>query len=281
MALYEILMKFESFYTFENLKLIFYIFAAVFLTWKFTRNSPVKSNSIKRQEPKGIIPGFDDETVDFIPYKWIKINNEEMIEKSKEFYHLLNARRTIRSFSQEPVPREVIDYIIKTAGTSPSGAHKQPWTFVIVTDSSIKSELRKIVEDEEEINYKRRMRQKWVSALKFCKTNWIKPYIDDAPYIILVFKQLYSIDSNGQKLDHYYVEQSLSLAVGILITAIHSCGLSTLTSTPLNCGPAISSLIGRPKNEKLVYLLPVGFPASDCKVPNLTRKSLDNIAIFT
>ncbi|KAI1897673.1 hypothetical protein AGOR_G00085690 [Albula goreensis] len=202
-----------------------------------------------------------------------------MLQRSQEFYALLNQRRSVRFISPESVPREVIDNVIQTAGTSPSGAHTEPWTFVVVADAEMKHKIREIVEEEEEINYRQRMGDKWVGDLQRLRTNWIKEYLDIAPYLILIFKQTYGIHASGKKKTHYYNEISVSIACGILLAALQNVGLVTVTSTPLNCGPQLRLLLHRPANEKLLMLLPVGYPASDATVPQLTRKSLDDIMV--
>ncbi|RLU20555.1 hypothetical protein DMN91_007166, partial [Ooceraea biroi] len=223
-----------------------------------------------------------------VPYQYVKLPEKESLARASEFYRTAAARRTLRFFSADPVPKEVIHEIIRAAGTSAtpvifprnlSGAHTEPWTFVVVANQSIKSKIRDIVEQEEEINYKKRMGVKWTTDLSPLRTNWIKEYLTIAPYLILVFKQTYSILPNGKKRIHYYHEMSVSIACGILITAIQYAGLVTLTSTPLNCGPAIRSLLERPANEKLVLLLPVGYPAKDATVPDLQRKPLSEILV--
>ncbi|KAL1516118.1 hypothetical protein ABEB36_000039 [Hypothenemus hampei] len=210
---------------------------------------------------------------------WTKIPIEESLNRSKEFYKIMAKRRTVRHFSKEDVPKEIIENIIRTAGTSPSGAHTEPWTFVVIHNNKKKQKIREIIEEEEEINYKKRMGTTWTTDLQPLRTNWIKEYITDAPYLILVFKQTYSSKSDGSKKLHYYNDQSISIATGILLAAIQIAGLVTLTSTPLNCGPALRNLLRRPKSEKLVFLLPVGYPAKDCSVPNLYRKPLDDIMV--
>ncbi|KAI4499104.1 hypothetical protein M0802_005687 [Mischocyttarus mexicanus] len=217
--------------------------------------------------------------LEHLPYEYNKPNNEELLKRAKEFYEIANERRTIRFFSEENVPKEVINYIIKAAGTAPSGAHTEPWTFLAVSNKNMKYRIREIVEREEEINYKKRMGIKWTTDLQPLKTNWIKEYLTAAPYLILVFKQAYGLLPNGKRKVHYYNEMSVSIACGILLTAIQYTGLVTLTSTPLNCGPAIRTLLQRPTNEKLVLLLPVGYPAKDATIPDLKRKSLSEILI--
>lgn len=219
------------------------------------------------------------EDLKHLPYEYSKPNDDELLRRANEFYEIANARRTIRFFSEENVPKEVIRYIIKAAGTAPSGAHTEPWSFVVISNKTMKARIREIVEREEEINYKKRMGIKWTTDLLPLKTNWIKEYLTAAPYLILVFKQVYGFLPNGKRKVHYYNEMSVSIACGILLTAIQYTGLVTLTSTPLNCGPAIRTLLQRPSNEKLVLLLPVGYPAKDATIPDLRRKSLSEILV--
>ncbi|XP_059699354.1 iodotyrosine deiodinase 1 isoform X3 [Haemorhous mexicanus] len=171
------------------------------------------------------------------------------------------------------------DHPLEEEGTSPSGAHTEPWTFVVVQDPYLKHKIREIVEEEEEINYKKRMGERWVNDLKRLRTNWIKEYLDTAPYLILIFKQVYGRLPNGKKKTHYYNEISVSIACGILLAALQNAGLYTVTSTPLNCGPQLRALLQRPANEKLLLLLPVGYPKKDATVPELTRKPLEDIMV--
>ncbi|XP_036406382.1 iodotyrosine deiodinase 1 [Megalops cyprinoides] len=221
-----------------------------------------------------------EEDVPHTPYSPRRYADDIMLQRSQEFYTLMNERRSVRFISPKPVPREVIDNVIQTAGTSPSGAHTEPWTFVVVEDAETKHKIREIVEEEEEINYKQRMGDKWVKDLQRLRTNWVKEYLDTAPYLILVFKQTFGVHASGKKKTHYYNEISVSIACGILLAALQNVGLVTVTSTPLNCGPQLRLLLRRPANEKLLMLLPVGFPAKDATVPKLTRKSLDDIMVF-
>ncbi|XP_026522037.1 iodotyrosine deiodinase 1 [Notechis scutatus] len=214
-----------------------------------------------------------------IPFSTERYSEEDMVKRSKDFYELLKKRRSVRFISDEPVPREVIDNVIKTAGTSPSGAHTEPWTFVIVNDKEVKHKIREIIEEEEEMNYMKRMGDRWVNDLKRMRTNWIKEYLDSAPYLILIFKQVYGILPDGKKKTHYYNEISVSIACGILLAALENVGLVTVTTTPLNCGPRLRVLLERPPNEKLLLLLPVGYPSKDATVPNFSRKPLDDIMV--
>ncbi|XP_074844807.1 iodotyrosine deiodinase 1 [Carettochelys insculpta] len=220
-----------------------------------------------------------DENIAHVSFSAERYSESEMIRRSKEFYELLNKRRSVRFISDEPVPREVINNVIKAAGTSPSGAHTEPWTFAVVEDPEVKHKIREIIEEEEEINYKKRMGDRWVNDLKRLRTNWIKEYLDTAPYLILIFKQVYGMLPNGQKKTHYYNEISVSIACGILLAALQNVGLVTVTSTPLNCGPRLRLLLQRPPNEKLLLLLPVGYPSNDATVPDLKRKPLDDIMV--
>ncbi|XP_006978160.1 iodotyrosine deiodinase 1 [Peromyscus maniculatus bairdii] len=220
-----------------------------------------------------------EESVEHIPFSHTRYPEQEMKTRSQEFYELLNKRRSVRFISSEPVPMEVIDNVIKAAGTAPSGAHTEPWTFVVVKDPDVKHKIREIIEEEEEINYMKRMGERWVTDLKKLRTNWIKEYLDTAPVLILVFKQVHGFAANGKKKVHYYNEISVSIACGILLAALQNAGLVTVTTTPLNCGPRLRVLLGRPSHEKLLVLLPVGYPSREATVPDLRRKALDQIMV--
>lgn len=204
---------------------------------------------------------------------------DQMLQQSKDYYDLMNKRRSIRDFSSEPVPLEVIENIVRTAGTSPSGAHCEPWTFVVVRDPATKSKIRAIVEQEEYLNYNHRMGDKWVQDLRFINTSHDKPYLETAPYILVVFKQQYRIDDQGRRHSHYYYEISTALASGLLVAAIHVAGLVTVVTTPLNAGGDLRELLGRPSNEKVMLLLPVGYPADGATVPGVPRKKLEEIMV--
>lgn len=214
----------------------------------------------------------------FITYQPLKFNNEEMLKRSADFFDLMNRRRSIRVFSEKPVSKKVMENIIKTASTSPSGAHKQPWTFCLVSDPNLKSKIREAAEKEEYENYHGRMSEEWLDDLKKFDTNHIKPFLEIAPWLIVVFKQSYGLQS-GEKDLHYYVNESVGLACGILLSAIHNAGLVALTHTPspLNF---LSELLKRPKNEKPFLLIPVGHPAEGVKVPDLQRKSIKEISVW-
>ncbi|XP_068698559.1 iodotyrosine deiodinase-like [Montipora foliosa] len=191
---------------------------------------------------------------DHIPYPWFddRLPEDEMKKKSAEFFDKMNRRRTVRKISEEDVPLEVVENIIKTAGTSPSGAHTEPWVFVVVRDQSVKKEIRTIVEEEEYLNYAKRMGAKWVKDIEFTQTTWAKPYLYSAPYLILVFKQVYGLREDGSKKTHYYNEMSVCISVGLLLAAIQNAGLVTVTSTPMNAGPRLRDLLRRKVNEKLI-----------------------------
>ncbi|KAM7136951.1 iodotyrosine deiodinase 1 [Molossus nigricans] len=220
-----------------------------------------------------------EENVEHIPFSHTRYPEKEMVKRSQEFYELLNKRRSVRFISNEQVPVEVIDNVIKTAGTAPSGAHTEPWTFVVVKDPDMKHKIREIIEEEEEINYLKRMGPRWVTDLRKLRTNWIKEYLDTAPVLILIFKQVHGFTASGKRKVHYYNEISVSIACGVLLAALQNAGLVTVTTTPLNCGPRLRVLLSRPTNEKLLMLLPVGYPSKEATVPDLKRKPLDQIMV--
>ena len=215
----------------------------------------------------------------FIPYSTTKSSSEDLIKNSEKYYQEINKRRSIRDFSDKEVPKEVIENIIKAAGSAPSGAHKQPWTFCVISNTKLKSEIRKLAEKEEYENYHGRMSDSWKEDLEHLGTDHIKEFLEVAPYLIVVFKKVYDLDEEAGKLQNYYVNESVGIAVGFLITAIHQAGLVTLTHTPSPM-KFLQTALRRPKNEKAFLLLPVGYPAKDCKVPDLKRKNLDEISFW-
>eukprot|EP00160_Parvularia_atlantis_P009063 Unigene18416_Nuclearia_a/m.53039 Unigene18416_Nuclearia_a/g.53039 ORF Unigene18416_Nuclearia_a/g.53039 Unigene18416_Nuclearia_a/m.53039 type:complete len:298 (+) Unigene18416_Nuclearia_a:49-942(+) len=226
-------------------------------------------------------PAVDPNEAPHIALVHQRLGEDEMRARARAFYEQMNRRRTVRFFAPDPVPREVIDDIVRTAGTAPSGAHTEPWTFVVVADAAVKRMVRELVEEEERVNYEQRMGAQWVQDLSPLGTTWQKPYLDTAPYLVLLFKQTYGVDpTTGARKVHYYNEISASIAAGLLIAAVHVAGLVTLTSTPLNAGGPLRRLLNRPENEKLLMLLPVGYPARDATVPNLKRKPLEEIAVY-
>lgn len=202
-----------------------------------------------------------------------------MIKRTKEYYKWLNDRRTSRDFSDKSIPKEVIDYIIRSASTAPSGAHKQPWTFCVVGNPEIKSKIREAAEKEEYESYQNRMSDEWLEALKPIGTDWHKPFLEIAPYLIIVFKKSYDLDKNENKKNNYYVNESVGLAAGFLLTAIHNAGLIALTHTPSPMN-FLTKILNRPVNERPYLLVPVGYPAEKVYVPKLERKSLDDVAEY-
>lgn len=214
-----------------------------------------------------------------VPYHHDRLLPEEMIARSQDFYEWLDTRRSVREFSSEPVPRTVIEHLIKTASTAPSGAHKQPWTFCAIADPALKKQIRIAAEAEEKESYERRMSERWKEDLKPMATNMYKPFLEEAPWLIIICKRAYELDDAGQKHNNYYVNESVGIACGMLITAIHNAGLVTLTHTPSPMN-FLTNILGRPKNERAYLLLPVGYPKDPVYVPKLERKSLEEMAVF-
>lgn len=215
----------------------------------------------------------------FISYSKDVFERDEMLEKSKEFYSWMDKRRTVRDFSDKQVPKDVIENILLTASTAPSGAHKQPWTFCVVSDPEIKKQIRIEAEKEEYESYNGRMPEEWLKDLRPLQTDWHKEFLEIAPRLIIVFKRSYEIESGGRKHQNYYVTESCGIACGFLLTAIHQAGLAALTHTPSPMN-FLSKVLNRPDNEKPFLLIPVGYPAEECWVPDIKRKSLEEIAVF-
>ncbi|MCL5130315.1 MULTISPECIES: nitroreductase family protein [unclassified Algibacter] len=217
-------------------------------------------------------------------YKHISFESEifseiELTEKSKTFYNWLDKRRSIRDFSDTPVPKQVIENLIKSASTAPSGAHKQPWTFCAISNPLLKTKIRKAAEIEEQESYTSRMSERWKKDLAPLATDMNKPFLETAPWLIVAFKKAYELDENGEKNNNYYVSESVGIACGMLISAIHNAGLVTLTHTPSPMN-FLSKLLNRPSNERAFLLLPVGYPKFPTYVPDLKRKDLDEISAF-
>jgi nitroreductase len=190
----------------------------------------------------------------------------------------MRRRRTVRQFSSEPVPYELVENAIATAATAPSGAHQQPWTFVVVSDTGLKREIRRAAEEAERRSYESRMPNEWLEALRPLGTDWRKPHLEDAPFLIVVFEQAYGLAPDGGKVKHYYVRESVGIAVGLLLASLHHAGLATLTHTPSPMG-FLRELLGRPVNERPYVLVPVGYPTDGCTVPDLERKPLDDLLV--
>ena len=204
---------------------------------------------------------------------------DEMNRRASAFYAELRRRRSIRQFSDRPVPRAVIEDCLRAAGTAPSGANMQPWTFVVVTDPQLKHQIRLAAEEEERKFYSGAASEEWLEALEPLATDEHKPFLDEAPALIVIFRQKWGIAGDGGKVKHYYVHDSVGIATGMLITALHFSGLATLTHTPSPMG-FLGDVLKRPKNETATMILVVGYPKEGVKVPNITKKSLEEIAVF-
>lgn len=215
----------------------------------------------------------------FIPYAREHYSSEEMVRRSEEFYQWLDLRRSVRDFSDKPVPREVMENIIMAASTAPSGAHKQPWTFCLLSKTELRSEIRRLAEEEEKRSYQGRMSEQWLKDLEPLGTNWEKPFIEIAPWIIVVFKRAFEFGPENQKNNNYYVNESVGLACGFLLAAIHNAGLVALTHTPSPMN-FLAKALERPANERAFLLIPVGYPADDAMVPDLHRKPLEEVMKF-
>jgi nitroreductase len=205
-----------------------------------------------------------------------QLSETKMVRESELFLERFNQRRTIRDFSDKSFPVEIIQNAIKTASSAPSGANKQPWHFVIVKDSAVKKEIRIAAEKEEKEFYEHRASEEWLEDLNQFETDWHKPFLEIAPYLIVVFKQNYDLGSDGKR-KNYYVNESVGIASGFLLVALHNAGLATLTHTPSPMG-FLEKILKRPENEKAVLLIPVGYPAEDAKVPDLKKKTFEDIS---
>lgn len=223
---------------------------------------------------KKLIEGYP-----YIPFTREVFEPVPMLERSRAFYAWMDQRRSVRDFSDRPVAREVMEQLVLTASTAPSGAHKQPWTFCVVGDPSIKKQIREAAEKEEYESYTNRMSDDWLEDLKPLGTGWHKPFLETAPWLIIVFKKSYDLQEDGRKRNTYYAVESCGLACGFLLAAIHQAGLVTLTHTPSPMN-FLSKILNRPENEKPFLLLPTGYPAEDCWVPDIHRKGLEEMAVF-
>ncbi len=215
----------------------------------------------------------------FIPHQVPQYPESEMLERAHSYYEYMEQRRSIRHFSDKPVAKELIEYLLRTASTAPSGAHKQPWTFCVVGNPELKQKIRIAAEKEERDTYEQRMSEEWREALAPLGTDWEKPFLETAPWLIILFKKSYDILPDGSRSKNYYVNESVGLAAGFLIAAIHQAGLATLTHTPSPMN-FLHEILQRPENEKPFLLLPVGYPADAVEVPELRRKSLNEIALW-
>jgi iodotyrosine deiodinase len=213
----------------------------------------------------------------FIHYSKKSFANDAIIERTATFYTWMDERRTVRDFLDKPIPKKVIENIILTASTAPSGAHKQPWTFCVVSNPEIKKQIRIEAEKEEYESYTSRMPEEWKKDLLPLQTDWKKEFLEIAPYLIIVFKKSYDFDEQGNKTNTYYANESCGIACGFLLAAIHNAGLAALTHTPSPMN-FLSKVLNRPANEKPFLLVPVGYAAEECWVPDIKRKKLNGVS---
>lgn len=217
------------------------------------------------------------------PLAFERLSPTEQQRRSRDFLARMKQRRTVRDYSTAPVPFELIENAIATAATAPSGANQQPWTFVVVSNPDIKRQIRAAAEEEEKESYEHRMSQEWLDALAHLGTDWHKPHLEDAPCLIVVFRQSYGLETDpatGEtvKIKHYYSEESVGIAVGMLLASLHLAGLATLTHTPSPMG-FLNQILQRPPNERPYVVIPVGYPADDAHVPVITKKPLTQVLV--
>lgn len=215
----------------------------------------------------------------FVPLTFRAVTDDEMLARVAAFERAMKRRRTVRDFAPDPVPREIIEAAIRTAASAPSGANQQPWTFVAVSDPAIKARIRIAAEEEEKAFYSGRAGEEWLKALGPLGTDWEKPFLEIAPWLIVIFQQRWGTAEGGGRVKHYYAPESVGIATGFLIAALHEAGLATLTHTPAPMS-FLNAICGRPDNEKAMILLVVGKPAAGCQVPAITKKPLDEVAVF-
>jgi len=215
----------------------------------------------------------------FIEMNFEEVSAAEMLERANEYFNRMNDRRTTRHFSRKEVSQDLIELAIKTAGTAPSGAHLQPWTFVAISDSEIKSKIREAAEKEERKFYEERMPDEWAEVLRPLGTDHVKKHLTDAPWVVVLFRHSKRVKKNGKFAPTYYSQESCGIAAGMFISAIHNMGLTTLTHTPSPMG-FLRELLNRPEHEHPMIVMPVGYPAKDAKVPDISRKKLEEISYF-
>lgn len=225
----------------------------------------------------GIVPGMNPPR--FVPLEFERVAEGEMLARGRAFRAELARRRSVREFSPEPVPRELIELAILTAGSAPSGAHRQPWRFVAVSDPIVQREIRVAAEAEERESYQGRMSAEWLEALRPLGTDWRKPFLEVVPWIVVVFAELWEQRPDGSKVRNYYVKESVGIACGLFLAALHRMGLATLTHTPSPMA-FLNRVLDRPANEKPFVLFPIGYPAAGASVPDLRRKGLEEVAIW-
>lgn len=215
----------------------------------------------------------------FIPYRPARIDHEESLNRLRQDFAVADGRRTVRMFSPDPIPREAIEWAIRIAGTAPSGAHRQPWFFVAISDPDMKQRIREAAEKEEREFYERKAPPEWLEALAPLGTDFVKSHLTDAPWLIVIFRRDYEPGPDGVRRKNYYMTESVGIAVGFLIQALHRAGFATLTHTPAPM-TFLREICRRPQNEKPFLILPVGYPTDDCVVPDLKRKRLAEVAEF-
>lgn len=215
----------------------------------------------------------------FVPYRPEPVGHDEARARGAALHAELDQRRSVRFFTDAPVPRELIEHAIRAASTAPSGAHQQPWTFVCISDPALKARIREAAEEEERKSYDGRMSEEWREALAPLGTDANKPYLETVPWIVVVFAQTTGLNDDGSKRKHYYVKESVGIACGMFIAALHRMGLATLTHTPSPMG-FLSEILERPANEKPYILFPIGYPTDDCLVPDIQRKTLEEVSVW-
>jgi nitroreductase len=218
-------------------------------------------------------------TPKFIKLAYKKPRPEEVANRARSFYEVMDCRRTVRHFSSEPVSTVVIQDLVRAASTAPSGAHRQPWTFVAVSDPEVKRRIRRAAEREEDENYHGRMPAEWLTALEPLGTDAQKPFLELAPWLVVLFRQNYGVGTTGKHIHNYYVAESVGIAAGMFLTAVHQAGLVALTHTPSPM-EFLKEILKRPENETACLLMPVGYPAPDAEVPDLRRKALEDVFVI-
>lgn len=213
------------------------------------------------------------------PLAFTAIPAAESLKRAAAFRDLMRRRRTVRDFSDRPVPRAIIEEAVMTAAGAPSGANQQPWTFVCIQNAAVKRQIRLAAEEEEKAFYNGRAGQEWLDALAPLGTDWRKPFLETAPWLIACFGQRHGIGLKGGRVKHYYVPESVGIAMGFLIAALHNAGLATLTHTPSPMG-FLNEVLCRPEHEKAYVLLVVGYPAEECRVPKITKKALEEVSVW-
>ncbi len=216
---------------------------------------------------------------DTTPLNFERLAEAEMAARAADFRAEMARRRTVRDFSAEPVPRGVIEDCVMTAASAPSGANQQPWTFVCISDAAVKRQIRIAAEAEEKAFYDGRAGEEWLEALEPLGTDWRKPFLETAPWLIAVFAQRSGRDAAGRRIKHYYVSESVGISIGLLIAALHHAGLATLTHTPAPMG-FLNEICGRPDNEKPVVLVVAGYPAPECRVPRIEKKPIEEVSVW-